>query len=214
MNIALPRLSPTLEPLHDLAALIDEDESITAAVFRDEDITNVTARSLAASEVRFERMNATQGQLVRTGFADVELRSCELIATAFPESSWHRVLCKESRCSGMQLQQSTLKDITFTGCKLTMVNFRFCDMFNVRFEDCNLNEADFYGASLKNVLFQNCTLERTQFSTARLNRADFRTSDITGVLGISSFAGAIIDSTQLLSLAPLLAQELHITIAD
>jgi uncharacterized protein YjbI with pentapeptide repeats len=214
MKIALPQLPAKLEPLSGLTGLIEDDETISTAVFRAEDISGLVTRSFTANEVRFERLQATQSQLVRTSFSDVEFSGCALIATAFPESSWRRVLCKESRCSGMQLQNSILKDITFAGCKLNMVNFRFCDLFNITFKDCMLDEADFYGASLKNIRFQNCTLQRTQFSTAKLSKADFRTSDITGVLGVSSFAGAIIDSLQLLAIAPVLAQEFKITIKD
>jgi uncharacterized protein YjbI with pentapeptide repeats len=214
MKIALPQLPRELELLRGLPKLIEDDETVTAATFHAEDITGLIARSFTASETRFERLQATQSQLVRTSFSDVELASCELIATAFPESSWRRGLVKESRCSGIQLQNSALKDITLTGCKLSMANFRFCDMFNVHFKDCALDEADFYGASLKHVWFQDCALGRTQFSTAKLSNADFRTSNITDVLGISSFSGAIIDSMQLIALAPVLANEFKITVKD
>ena len=214
MKIALPQLPRELETLQNLAELIDDDETVTTATFHAEDIAGLTTRSFTASEARFERLLATQSQLVRTSFSDVEFIGCDLIATAFPESSWRRVLVKESRCSGLQLQNSTLKDITFTDCKLTMANFRFCEMFNVLFKDCSLDEADFYGASLKNVVFQNCTLVRTQFSTAKLSNADFRTSDMNGMLGTSSLGGAIIDSLQLMTIAPVLAQEFKITVKD
>ncbi len=214
MRIALPQLPRILEPLTGLAELVASDETVSTAVIRHEDITGLVTRSFSASEVKFERINATQAQLVRTGFSDVELAACELIATALPESSWRRVHIKESRCSGIQLQNSTLKDVTFTGCKLNMANFRFAELFNAVFVDCALDEADFYGASLHNVQFKNCTLAKTQFSSARLKQADLRTSDISGVLGIGSLAGAIIDSMQLVHLAPMLAAELRITVAD
>lgn len=111
-------------------------------------------------------------------------------------------------------EDETVTSALIKGADITLTNFRFCDLFNVRFKDCALDEADFYGASLKNVLLQNCTLEHTQFSTATFSKVDFRTSTINGVLGMGSFGSAIIDSMQLIAIAPVLAQEFKITVTE
>lgn len=123
-------------------------------------------------------------------------------------------MVKNSRCSGLQLQQSTLKDVTFTGSKLNLTNFRFSKLSNVLFEDCILDETDFYMAELKNVSFENCTIDKPEFSSTKFKNVDLRTSVLTNISGINSFSGVIIDSTQLISLAPELAHELNITVKD
>ncbi|HEY5137829.1 MAG TPA: pentapeptide repeat-containing protein, partial [Methylococcales bacterium] len=100
------------------------------------------------------------------------------------------------------------------GCKLDLANFRFSKLTNVIFKDCTLEEADFYMAELRDVAFQNCVFEKTEFSGSKLRQVDFRTSDVLGVQGIGSLAGAIIDSSQLITLAPLLASALKIQVKD
>jgi len=214
MNIAAARLPKDLPVLEHLRQLIDSDETLLTAVVRNEDISQLVAKSFSAAELRLEKVDATQAKLEKTGFSDVELVNCDLIATAFPEASWHRVVVKNSRCSGLQLQNGTLKDITFSGCKLNLANFRFSKLTNVCFDDCVLDEADFYAAELQNVVFLNCLLNKTEFSGSKLKRVDFRSSDILTILGLSSLAGAIIDSTQLVTLAPLLASVLKIEVKD
>lgn len=214
MNIAAARIPKDLPVLEHLRKLILGDETLSAAVIRNDDISHLIAKSFSASEIRLEKVNATQAKLEKTSFSDVVLVNCDLIATALPEASWCRVAIKNSRCSGLQLQPSTLKDVTFTGCKLNLANFRLSKLTNICFADCVLDEADFYAAELQNVVFMNCTLDKTEFSSAKLRRVDFRTSDIIGVKGIGSLAGAIIDSAQLVTLAPLLASVLKIEVRD
>lgn len=214
MKIVLPQLSKDLDELQNLKQLIERDETLSMASLQDEDISQFAGKSFTANELRLTKIDATEAKLERTSFSDTELLNSELIATVFSESSWRRVLVKKSRCSGIQLQTSTLKDVAFVDCKLNMANFRFAKLTNVCFEDCVLDEADFYAAQLINVAFQNCSLVKTQFSDATLKQVDLRTSDINDLLGVSSLKGAIIDSIQLVSLAPVLANQLGIDVKN
>jgi len=212
--VALPQLSADLERLANLEQLMLRDETLLGAALASEDVSGVRAKGFAGSELRLEKVTLSHAKLEKLGLTDTELLACELIATAAPDSSWRRVLVKDSHCSGLQLQASVLQDVTFVGCKLTMANFRFAKLKNVCFTDCTLDEADFYEAQLQDVIFKNCSLDRTEFSGAKLKQVDFRTSDIVGILGLRSLAGATIDSIQLVALAPLLAGELRITVKD
>ncbi len=214
MKITAPQLSNDLPVLSNLKQLIKRDETLSSAIISDEDISQLTVKSFAATELRLQKVNVTQARLERTSFSDVEFVNCALIASEFPDSSWRRVAVKGSRCSGLQLQTSTLKDVTFNDCKLNLANFRFSKLTNVCFKDCILDQADFYQSELKNVAFLNCVLDKAEFSASKLKQVDFRSSEITGILGIKSLAGAIIDSAQLMALAPILANELMIEVKD
>jgi uncharacterized protein YjbI with pentapeptide repeats len=77
-----------------------------------------------------------------------------------------------------------------------------------------LDEADFYAAELENVDFDSCSLDKTEFSSSKLKHVDLRSSAIATISGISSLAGAMIDSMQLELLAPLLANELKLVVKD
>lgn len=214
MKISLPRLSTDLETLEDLRTLMESDETISTAFLHHEDITSAIARGFTANDVRLDRVNATQAKLEMSNLSDVEIMNCDLIAATMPESSWRRLLFKDSRCSGLQIQSSQLKDITFISCKMNLTNFRFSKLINVQFRDCILDEADFYSTELTDVSFQNCSMDRTVFSSSKLKHVDFRTSTINNISGIRSISGSTIDSAQLISIAPLLAHELKIIVKN
>lgn len=214
MRVSPPQIAKELDKLEHLNKLMESDKTLTCAILRYEDISNIIIKSFNANEIRLEKVNATEAKLEKTGFSDVEILSCTLIASSLPESSWRRVFVKESRCSGLQLQTSTLKDVTFSDRKLNLANFRLSKLKDVHFKNCVLDEADFYAALLENVNFTNCSLIKTEFSTSKLMNVDLRTSDLSGILGIGSLAGATIDSIQLALLAPQLAYQLKLVVKD
>ncbi|HEX8182804.1 MAG TPA: pentapeptide repeat-containing protein [Candidatus Saccharimonadales bacterium] len=214
MKIALPQLPKDLPDAADLQKLLKSDETIASVSLSHENVSNANIRGVQAEEIRLAHIDATQAVLERMVLSDCEILACDLIATQMAEAAWRRVLVQGSRCCGIQLQSSSLKDVTFIDCKLNLANFRFCKLTNVRFQNCVLEEADFYAAEMTDVVFEHCKLDKTAFSSAKLKRVDFRTSDITGVRNIQGLAGATIDSTQLMAIAPLLATELKIVVKD
>ena len=214
MKVTLPQLPAQLEPATGLALFLAADETLTQVLVTAEDITDAQAKGFSASEVKFDKVTMSGAKLEKAGLADVIIVGSDLIAAAFTDTSWRRVHIKSSRCSGLQLQMGSLKDVTFSDCKLNLVNFRFATLTNVIFENCVLDEADFYAAQLAHVQFRSCSLEKTVFSGAKLRSVDLRTSDVFNIIGIGSLAGATIDSTQLMTLAALLAAELKIKVGD
>ncbi len=85
---------------------------------------------------------------------------------------------------------------------------------NVRFAGCDLTESDFYHARLTHVAFEDCMMDKSEFSGATLDKVDFRTSDVSNLRGVFSLRGAIIDSSQLIALGPLLAAQVGINVID
>jgi uncharacterized protein YjbI with pentapeptide repeats len=106
-----------------------------------------------------------------------------------------------------------MEEVTFKGCRLDYANFRHSTIEQVSFEDCRLDEADFQGASIDATRFCGCQLTQADFSKAKLSLVDLRGSEL-GLAGSVLLAGAIIDRLQLIDLAPVLAQELGITVED
>lgn len=214
MIATLPQLPANLEELKNLKQLIMRDETLMSAVLCNEDIGQINAKSFSASEVKLEKLTATSAILERTSFSDIEVANSDLIAVKFSGASWRRVRLQGSRCSGIQLQNSILTDITFADCKLDLANFRFSKLTNIHFKDCVLDEADFYSAELHKVTFQNCSMNKTEFSGSKLKTVDLRSSDILNISGVASLAGSTIDSMQLMAIAPILANELRISVKD
>jgi uncharacterized protein YjbI with pentapeptide repeats len=145
---------------------------------------------------------------------DVIFKRSDLSGTQCAKSSFLRVSLSDCRASGLDASKATYKEVTLTDCKLDMANFRFAKLTNVRFVDCVLTEADFLGAELSNVSFERCLLERTNFTQCKLKNVDLRSSQLISLIGWQHLKGAIIDTAQLMTAAPHLANELGITIQD
>ena len=79
------------------------------------------------------------------------------------------------------MNNTTLSEIEFLGCKILGVQFNECRRFlklkEACFNKCDLQEADFTETDLTNASFQECNLYRAIFDHANLEKADFRTSN-------------------------------------
>jgi len=214
MKVQAPQLPPSLVKDLNLVTLLQSDEKVDSASIANFDASIIKVNAPSIHDSRLEKVTFVKSRMHGSDFLNLKLTKCDLIAADLSRASWHRIAINQSRASGAQLQNSTLRDITFNDCKLDLVNFRMSKIKNVIFKDCNLGEADFYEAKLSNVSFENCKLDKTSFSSVSLKNVDFRTSNLNEIEGLDSLSGAIIDSTQLISLAPRLASVIGIEVKD
>ncbi len=212
--ITKPQLPAGLTPLLDFGRAARQDVTLGGFLIEQQSLGGARIKALDIAESRLSHVGFEQAMLEKMRLLDCVLSRCDFTAAQLPEASWQRATVLDSRATGLQLQQSSLQDCSFQNSKLDLANFRFAKLKNVAFADCDLSEADFYQATLANVTFKNCVLAKTQFSGAKLVHADFRQSDIGAILGIESFGGAIIDTAQLMHIAPLLAASFKIIVED
>lgn len=118
------------------------------------------------------------------------------------------------RMTGLEAPEVIAEHVVFTGCRLDLANFRHAKVRHTVFDDCVLDEADFTGADLSLTRFTGCSLAGTRFDGARLTKVDLRGSRLAPAGDARSLKGAIIDTGQLIDLAPLLARDLGIVIED
>jgi uncharacterized protein YjbI with pentapeptide repeats len=168
--------------------------ALSGCTSKDIDFGESKLRAVKFIDVIAERIDAANGdwggaQLRRTRFSD-------------------------ARLTGLNFAEARIEEVSFKGCKLDYANFRHSAIKQVSFEDCVLTGADFQGASLDATLFSDCQLVEVDFSKAKLSLVDLRGSELAFVGSVLGLRGAIIDPLQLMELAPILAQELGITVED
>jgi uncharacterized protein YjbI with pentapeptide repeats len=204
MKLAAPRILPQLS-LGSLESLM-EGELDEVHLF-DVDATKLNSPALVIDGSVVEKTHFLQAQLLRLGAKDMRVKQSDFSSAALTDANINRAEFITCRMTGVDLSKATLHDVVFKGCKLDLANFRFTDLRRVHFIDCTLVETDFLGASLSDVVFQSCVLEKVNFNQIHCKQLDLRSSQLTEVSGWGSMKGAIIDSTQLVEIAPYLAYE-------
>lgn len=178
------------------------------------DAIGVHAENMSIDESVLERVQCVQAKLEKLGLSDVKLQGCDLSAAKCADGSWLRVHVKGGRLTGIDLSNTTLKDVTFEDCKLDLANFRASKLTRVQFIGCHLQETDFQMATLTNVAFTSSELSKVAFSRAVLKQVDARTSQLFDIRGWDSLKGLTLDTSQLMAIAPELANELGLVIEN
>lgn len=209
MKISTPILpkQPEVVAIEDLLSGELEDALLNGA---EEFNSHVVALDL--SGVLIEHCQLTSAQFERCSARDLLVKQTDVSAANMSNAGINRAEFINCRMEGIDFSRTSLHDVTFKGCKLNMVNFRFADLRRVAFIDCFLDEADFLSARLVDVIFEASNLKRAIFDSVSCVRVDLRTSEIDEVVGWKSLKGAMIDTTQLMSIAPYLAHELGIKV--
>jgi uncharacterized protein YjbI with pentapeptide repeats len=128
-----------------------------------------------------------------TDWMDVEINASVLAGAAVYDAQLRRVLVNESKADSVNLRGTRLQDVSFVGCTLTHV--------------------DFAGATLIDVSFAGCEILGATFDNAHLKNVDFRQAHALEISsGYASLKGARITTSQLVGLAPSLANVLGILV--
>jgi uncharacterized protein YjbI with pentapeptide repeats len=157
----------------------------------------------------------TNGSYRRSKFGDVWLHTTRLVGADLAETEWLDVAIVSAVFAGVEAFSSQWRRAVFKGCKLESVNFRASLFADVTFEDCVLRDVDWTGATLTAVRFPGSALRGARFSRATMKKADFRgATELDFADGYESLKGAIIDTGQLITIAPMLAAAVGITVVD
>lgn len=116
--------------------------------------------------------------------------------------------------AGVTLDAAGLRRVTFRNCKLDGVNLRAATLAEVSFTDCLLRDVDFGGATLRRCTFRGSQLREADFSRVTLEQVDLRGAGLGLIITPGALRGATISSGQLAELAPVLAEQAGIEVAD
>jgi uncharacterized protein YjbI with pentapeptide repeats len=169
------------------------------------------------TECAFTGVTLDGGRLRKSRLSDVWFGETRFVATDLAETSVTGAWFAGCVLAGLPWFASQLRRVKLRSCKLDSVNFRDTLLNDVVFEDCVLHDVDFGGAKLTKVRFPGCTMARADFTNVTCSDVDLRGAKLEngGIkAGYGALNGARIDSIQLITLAPLLARHLGITVDD
>jgi uncharacterized protein YjbI with pentapeptide repeats len=115
--------------------------------------------------------------------------------------------------TGAQLIETTLIDLTFTGCRLDFAVLGLARLDRVVFRDCDLQEASLEQAQLRDVRFESCDLRRATFGQSRHQRVQLHGCRLDGLRAISDLKGVAMPFPDIVDQAQVFAAALGIAVA-
>jgi len=214
MRVISPKIhvSNIVQPLHPKQ--LTSDSSFERVRLANLTASGVVLKNFSLEESLCDKVQIIQSDLERLVLADVVVRASDFSAANCAGSGLRRVTITGCRLSGIDFSNARLKDVVFEDCKLDMANFRTAQLERVSFKDCSLQATDFPMSKLKDITFSGSTLDGVLFGNSTMQNLDLRSASLGMIHGIESLKGAVIDTVQLVSLAPQLATALGMDIQE
>ncbi|MEO3750733.1 pentapeptide repeat-containing protein [Streptomyces sp. B6B3] len=183
--------------------------------FADLDLAGSEAQGAHFLDCALRRCALDETGLKRARFVDCLVDQPRGVGTTLAEAELRDVEVRDARLGGTQLSGATLRRVLVRGGKIDYLNLRQSRLVDVSFEGCVLVEPDFAGASLERVSFDDCELRGADLTQATLREVDLRAAARLEIArGVDRLAGAVVTAAQLLDLAPQLAAQLGIRLAE
>jgi uncharacterized protein YjbI with pentapeptide repeats len=180
----------------------------------DLDLSDRDAAGLEVDQSRYTAVKFGGVRLGRGAIKDAVFDRCDLANLRARETSLFRARLVGCRMTGLSYLAGVVRDVTFSGSRIDLASFSNTKFAAVVFTECRLDQANFGDADLSGARFINCDLTGAQFSAATLAGTRFTGCDLTGISGVTSMRGAIITSSDALTLARIFADALGIKIED
>ncbi len=188
--------------------------AIEDALLREADWSEVRAAGGVIKRSRLEGVRFSGARMRSLRLVDCIIADCDLSNADLGAAELNRVVFERCRMTGLGAGGVQAESVALRECSLELANFRGAQLRGVAFDDCELDDADFAAAVLREVRFEHSRLRRVLIDGLRLTRVDFRGSVLEPDGDVAALRGAIIDSLQLVELAPLLASGLGLTVRD
>jgi len=197
----------------------DADDLEPAASLDAFGFDGLTLETLALGGARIEAsrlagVRAAEADLRGTTISEAIVEQLDVPVVRAARTRWRDVRFEGGRLGSAELYEAEWRSVHFVGCKLGFVKLRGSELRDVQFTDCVVDELDLASTEALRLAFPGTRIRRFDVSRATLRDVDLRGCDIEELAGVASLRGAVVDSAQLMLLAPLLASEAGIRVVD
>jgi uncharacterized protein YjbI with pentapeptide repeats len=208
-EIRLPALRPFM------GGRLEPDGDYDGLEFREADFAGQDGSGARFLDCALTECGLDEVRLRHASVLDSTLTSVRGVGTNLAEATLRDVELIDARLGGTQMHAAVLERVLIRGGKIDYLNLRMARLRDVVFEGCVLVEPDFGGARLERVEFVDCALTGVDLHAATLKDVDLRGAVSLEISrGLDRLAGAVISTTQLLDLAPVLAMQWGIRVED
>lgn len=141
----------------------------------------------------FDNINYAEKKLSKTEFIDCVFNNCNFIKADISAHDFLDCHFKSCNLSLAIMENTGLKNIKFTDCKLTGIDFSRCSnfLFAVNFENSPLDYSSFFQKKMKKTLFTGCSLKEADFTETDLSGATFKNCDLQN----AAFVASVLEKT-------------------
>ncbi|MCK9923177.1 pentapeptide repeat-containing protein [Frankia sp. AgPm24] len=193
---------------------LDDDGIYTNTLFDGSDLSDQNSAAIEIDKCRIANSDLSGTRLSRAMVMDTVAERSNLSNLQATNSSLVRVEMTACRMTGFSWANGRLRDVTFRDCRLDFSSFQSSTATDSLFVDCNLRQADFHDADLRGATFRTCDLSGAQLSGARMDGTRLINCTLEGASGVTSMAGAVVASSDMVTLAHLFASALGINVVD
>lgn len=163
---------------------------------------------------RFVEADLSGAKLIGCRLADVEFQNCRATDVSFAKSSLQDVTVAESRIGAFQGFGGSWTRCAIAGGKIDYLNLRAATVARLTIDNAVIGELDLSEAKIEGISFLNATVGKLILTNARTKRLDLRGVELRGLeSNPEGLRGVVIGPTQVLDLAPVLADILGMKIA-
>ena len=208
-EIALPEtltsfLGPALEPHGDYDAVH----------FAGLDFAGQAANDAGFLGCWFERCGLDGVSMRRARVSECRLDELRATSLDAADSVWRDTAVTVRRVGALLSTGGAWSSVRVRGGRLDLVDLSGTKLASVAFEGCAIGELDLGTVEARDLSFAGCEIELLDVTGARLVRADLTGASIGGVRGVAGLRGATVTAQQLMDLAPLMAAQLGIMLAE
>lgn len=193
-----PRAPLVATDLDPFRGELEDDLELAGVLIAGEDFEQVSAAHASVAGSRMQAVRLTAAELEHVQFSDVVLVDCDLSAVRAERAVLRRVVFERCRLPGAVFSEASLEDVVFVGCAMSGASLHRAKGTRVAFDDCLLDEADLSQATLPDTRFDDSVLRRALIGQANLKGSTFHRADLSGLRGVASLSGCVLDPAHII----------------
>lgn len=185
---------------HDF--FLEDEESFIGSELSNTDQSYGEASSLLIRDSHLRGITMQRATLERFECSNVIVENCDFSNLEWIGGSFHQVLFKQCKLTGINFAESYLRDCQFENCLTEFSSFNTTKLDSTAFIDCRLDNSEFEQVTWKNLLFEGCFLSSTVWFDTSLNGLDLTKNKFQSIaLSRELISGLIVNQEQALTIA-------------
>lgn len=170
--------------------------------------SEIDGRSVVLDECVLNRTRLLRAPAVRVQQSHLEV--VDAANANLDESGWRDVRVHESRFTGAQINFAHMIRTVFDTSLMDHCQLQECTLKGVSFLNCDMRGAYFNGSQMQGTVFEGSNLAGADFSRAVISKCDFRRTNIEDIrIAPDQLRGVIVTPDQALYLARLLGLDVR-----